>query len=84
MTDPYVCHDHGNIYHQYTPVMLACIYIYIPYRDLEGGSYEALEVYFSKKLEQRRMHKPFLLFFRDNHCPLWIIMADGNPVESQQ
>ena len=26
MTDPYVCHDHGNIYHQYTPVMLASIY----------------------------------------------------------
>ena len=22
----YVCHDHGNIYHQYTPVLLASIY----------------------------------------------------------
>ena len=29
MTDPYVCQTNGNIYHQYTPFMLA----YIPYMD---------------------------------------------------
>ena len=28
MTDPYVCYFCGNIYHQYTPVLLAYIIIY--------------------------------------------------------
>ena len=28
----YVCHDHGNIYHQYTPVLLSYVYhTWIPY-----------------------------------------------------
>ena len=32
MTDPYVCHINGNIYHQQKPPMLA----YIPYMDPMG------------------------------------------------
>ena len=33
MTDPYVCQKNGNIYHQYTPFMLACI----PYIRIRHG-----------------------------------------------
>ena len=34
MTDPYACHIHGNIYHQYTPVMLA---FNLPYDWIRHG-----------------------------------------------